>query len=144
MIFFNDILKTKSKKNLTKIEYVFPYTYFYIKKYREHLRYHRQILIELSRNTLILIITKLFLFFNCSFEYDPKALDGESPNLEHFSEFAEEAGIPAVSIILHSKKNFFKITVLVVEVLMHKQSLKIQTHWKLKIKSENSSSIQIF
>lgn len=35
-----------------------------------------------------------------SFEYDPKALDGENKSLEHFSAFADEAGISAVIIIL--------------------------------------------
>ncbi|XP_015608136.1 uncharacterized protein LOC107273958 [Cephus cinctus] len=34
----------------------------------------------------------LALFFQ-NFEYDPKALDGEDKNLEHFNTFAEEAGI---------------------------------------------------
>ena len=46
----NDILKTKSKINLKKIGYPFFYRYFYIKNYGEHLKHHRQILIELSRN----------------------------------------------------------------------------------------------
>lgn len=32
-----------------------------------------------------------------SFEYDPKALDGEDKNLEHFNTFADEADIPSVS-----------------------------------------------
>lgn len=36
----------------------------------------------------------LALFFQ-NFEYDPKALDGENKNLEHFNAFADEAGIPA-------------------------------------------------
>lgn len=35
----------------------------------------------------------LAIFFQ-NFEYDPKALDGENKNLDHFNTFAEEAGIP--------------------------------------------------
>ena len=36
---------------------------------------------------------------------------------------------------IHCKKNRLKITVQVLEVFMHKQSLKIQTHlcWKFKV-----------
>lgn len=32
-----------------------------------------------------------------SFEYDPKAVDSEEKNSEHFSKFADESGIPNVS-----------------------------------------------
>ncbi|XP_033215175.1 uncharacterized protein LOC117171724 [Belonocnema kinseyi] len=36
----------------------------------------------------------LAVFFQ-NFEYDPKALDGENKNLEHFIAFADDVGIPA-------------------------------------------------
>jgi hypothetical protein len=32
-----------------------------------------------------------------SFEYDPKAVDSEEKNSEHFNKFADESGIPKVS-----------------------------------------------
>jgi len=32
-----------------------------------------------------------------SFEYDPKAMDSEEKNSEHFSKFADESDIPNVS-----------------------------------------------
>lgn len=32
-----------------------------------------------------------------SFEYDPKAMDSEEKNSEHFSTFADESGVPNVS-----------------------------------------------
>lgn len=32
-----------------------------------------------------------------SYEYDPKAVDSEEKNSEHFSKFADECGIPNVS-----------------------------------------------
>lgn len=62
----------------------------------------------------------MFLLYtiNCfcySFEYDPKVIDEEIKNLEHFNAFAEEAGITAVRkniyiyifnyIILHGETN---------------------------------------
>ena len=49
-LFYKNILKTKSKKNLKKIGYVFFGRYFHIKNYRENLRHHCEILIEQLRN----------------------------------------------------------------------------------------------
>jgi hypothetical protein len=37
---------------------------------------------------------QLFVY---SYEYDPKSVDSEEKNSEHFSKFADECGIPNVS-----------------------------------------------
>ncbi|XP_053975219.1 uncharacterized protein LOC128886061 [Hylaeus anthracinus] len=65
-------------------------TYHNLDSLREKLNCYYEIKDNLKKPQAML----LALFFQ-NFEYDPKALDGESKNLEHFSEFADEAGLPA-------------------------------------------------
>lgn len=42
-----------------------------------------------------------------SFEYEPKAMDDEDKNLEHFNTFADETNIPSVSASSKAFLSFF-------------------------------------
>lgn len=64
-------------------------TYHNLDSVRDKLNCYCEIKDNLKNSRALL----LALFFQ-NFEYDPKALDGENKNLEHFNTFADEAGIP--------------------------------------------------
>ncbi|KAG7210191.1 hypothetical protein KM043_011748 [Ampulex compressa] len=64
-------------------------TYHNLDSLREKLSHYYEVKNHLKNPQAVL----LALFFQ-NFEYDPKALDGEDKNLEHFNAFADEAGIP--------------------------------------------------
>ncbi|XP_078034415.1 uncharacterized protein LOC144468667 [Augochlora pura] len=63
-------------------------TYHNLDSLREKLNCYYEIKDNLKNPQAVL----LALFFQ-NFEYDPKALDGENKNLEHFNTFADEASI---------------------------------------------------
>ncbi|XP_033336590.1 uncharacterized protein LOC117226414 [Megalopta genalis] len=63
-------------------------TYHNLDSLREKLNCYYEIKDNLKNPQAVL----LALFFQ-NFEYDPKALDGENKNLEHFNTFADEADI---------------------------------------------------
>ncbi|XP_058796316.1 uncharacterized protein LOC131667118 [Phymastichus coffea] len=67
-------------------------TYHNLATLREKLRHYADIKDCLKSPKAVL----LALFFQ-NFEYDPKAMNEENRNLEHFNAFAEEAGLPADS-----------------------------------------------
>ncbi|XP_043280397.1 uncharacterized protein [Venturia canescens] len=63
-------------------------TYHNMNSLSEKLSHYNEIKDQLKNPQALL----LAVFFQ-NFEYDPKALDGESQNLDHFNTFADEAGI---------------------------------------------------
>ncbi|KMQ94620.1 hypothetical protein RF55_5216 [Lasius niger] len=65
-------------------------TYHNLDSLREKLNHYYDIKGNLKNPRAVL----LAIFFQ-NFEYDPKALDGEDKNLEHFNIFADEAEIPS-------------------------------------------------
>ncbi|XP_012230405.1 uncharacterized protein [Linepithema humile] len=64
-------------------------TYHNLDSLREKLNHFYEIKDNLKNPQAVL----LAIFFQ-NFEYDPKALDGENKNLDHFNAFADEANIP--------------------------------------------------
>ncbi|EZA54623.1 hypothetical protein DMN91_006681 [Ooceraea biroi] len=65
-------------------------TYHNLDSLREKLNHYYEIKSNLKNPRAVL----LAIFFQ-NFEYDPKALDGEDKNLEHFNAFADEVEIPS-------------------------------------------------
>ncbi|XP_016844342.1 uncharacterized protein LOC100123970 [Nasonia vitripennis] len=87
-----------SESWLTRLQEVYSEekrTYHNLDSLRQKLQHYHDVKDSLKNPKAVLLA---LLFQN--FEYDPKALDGENKNLEHFTSFAEEAGIPGDSELM--------------------------------------------
>lgn len=79
-------------------------TYHNLDSLREKLTCYYEIKNNLKNPRAVL----LALFFQ-NFEYDPKALDGENKNLEHFNKFADEADLSVDSELREQTCELLKV-----------------------------------
>lgn len=79
-------------------------TYHNLDSLRDKLNCYYEIKDNLKNPQAVL----LALFFQ-NFEYDPKALDGENKNLEHFNTFADEAEIPTDAVLREETCELLKV-----------------------------------
>ncbi|XP_011497295.1 PREDICTED: uncharacterized protein LOC105361737 [Ceratosolen solmsi marchali] len=80
-------------------------TYHTLDSLSEKLQHYQDIKYNLKNPKAV-----LFALFFQNFEYDPKALDGENKNLDHFTNFAKEAGMSADSELLADTQVLLKAT----------------------------------